>query len=193
MTCSAQKRLRSDSGAAKMVMIRGHSVSMAKKDTFMAKRQCTATTKSGERCKVAALTGEDTCFFHSPTHITKRHAAVSKGGRQTAARNAAELIERVTGVAVMPGEDSQVDINTLEDTKQYVLDRMTDLSIRSSGAGDISMRESKELRGWTVILLKIQELDGLGAADRIRHLEQLVSQLDGATRKLLPAPEEVEA
>ena len=162
----------------------------------MPKRQCKAiAVTTGKQCAVAAPSGLDTCYFHTPSTAAARHAGASKGGKQKAAREATEMLERVTGVPVEPGEDGRIDIDTLADTKDYVLGRMNELTMRSGEDGAMSITESKELRGWTLVLLKIQELDGLGAAYRIRELELLVASLDSAQeRRLLPAPqhEEVE-
>ena len=157
----------------------------------MSKRQCTAiAVTSGERCRKSALAGFDTCYFHTAAYSAARRAASARGGKQKAAREATVMLERVTGELVELDENGKISIDTLEDTKAYVLGRMNDLSTRSSGDGDMSINESKELRGWTVVLLKIQELGGLGAMDRIYQLEQALADYDAQAVKLLPAPEE---
>lgn len=43
--------------------------------------QCTATAKSGLRCKFAVLNGRDVCFQHAPELRKERQAAQSRGGR----------------------------------------------------------------------------------------------------------------
>jgi len=43
-------------------------------------RQCTAKTKNGERCKNAALKGQQQCFVHSPVTAKARAEARRRGG-----------------------------------------------------------------------------------------------------------------
>lgn len=44
-------------------------------------RQCTATTKTGDRCKGMALAGESLCFAHSPSVANRRTASRRRGGQ----------------------------------------------------------------------------------------------------------------
>ena len=150
--------------------------------------KCKGITKKGEPCPVSAMVGEEYCFFHHPDKAQERLAAGRKG---TAARNrqsTRQSLEHVIGELVDVEDGKPLDIEDLEGTRRYVLERMDEIHAKTDGT--TSVRESRELRGWTMILLKIQELGGLGAMSRIYELEALVSQLDGAERKLLPAPEE---
>ena len=60
----------------------------------MAQRQCTATTKSGDRCRAPALPDDDQCFTHSPAVATERDARNRRGGRnkESAARAAKQWV-----------------------------------------------------------------------------------------------------
>ena len=44
-------------------------------------RQCTATTKSGARCKGVALSDESLCFVHAPSVQARRDESRRLGGR----------------------------------------------------------------------------------------------------------------
>ncbi len=52
----------------------------------MATRRCTAKSKSGKRCKAAAIQGSDYCFAHEPTLAAKRAEWRRKGGQQSGRR-----------------------------------------------------------------------------------------------------------
>jgi hypothetical protein len=47
----------------------------------MMQAQCSGITKSGERCRAAALPGSDFCVTHDPARVTDLAAWRRKGGR----------------------------------------------------------------------------------------------------------------
>ncbi len=47
----------------------------------MPRRQCTAPTQAGPRCRADALPGEDLCFTHSPRVKAERADARRRGGQ----------------------------------------------------------------------------------------------------------------
>ncbi len=47
----------------------------------MPRRQCTAPTQAGPRCRADALPGEDLCFTHSPRVKVERADARRRGGQ----------------------------------------------------------------------------------------------------------------
>ena len=153
---------------------------------------CSALNKHGEPCGCWAVdTEEGLCFMHSKKLAKERKRAQVYGGTQSAKRKSLLMVEKVTGELVTLDDIEPVAIEDLADLTQYALDKMTAIEARSHD-GDISTRDSAELRKWAEFLLRVQVVGGLGAEDRIRQLETLVSQLDGATRKLLPAPQHEE-
>ena len=48
----------------------------------MARRRCTARTRTGRPCRMAALRGQQTCFAHSPSVAAKRAKARRRGGQR---------------------------------------------------------------------------------------------------------------
>lgn len=167
---------------------------MPRKKTDEPSVRCSGQNTRGEPCGAWAMhNGEGLCFMHSQKAAKERLRAQAYGGRQSAKRKSLLMVERVTGELVTIDDVDPVSIEDLTDLKNYALDKMSAIEARSH-EGDITTRESAELRKWAEFLLRVQVVGGLGAEDRIRQLEALVSQMDGAERKLLPSPqhEEVE-
>ena len=148
---------------------------------------CKALTKAGHPCSCFAMAGDpDTfCFAHSRQAAEKRRRSQVYGGTQSAKRKSTLMMEKVTGELVTIDDKRPVSIEDLSDLKQYALDKMTAIEKRSHD-GDISTRDSAELRKWSDFLLKVQIAGGLGAMDRIYQLEQALEDYDAQAVKLRP-------
>ena len=118
------------------------------------KRQCRAMTADGSRCKAAALTGSDFCFFHDPDRAEERREAQILGGRQGKARTLAE------DEADLPIESSQDVVRLLSDT------------INQVRKGQLDPRVANAVGYLSNVLLKAVEQGDL--EDRLAALEAVV-------------------
>ena len=67
-------------------------------------RQCTATTKSGARCKGVALSDESLCFVHAPSMQARRDESRRRGGQAKSNAARAAKMWAATGREIAPDD-----------------------------------------------------------------------------------------
>ena len=146
----------------------------------MAQRQCTATTKSGDRCRAPALPNDDQCFTHSPAVAAKRDARNRRGGRNkdNAARAAKQWVaighdlEAAEVPALLRGLMAEVVAGRVQPSVATAVATLAKTSIKLSRDLEIEQR-----------LNALQERVGipaepLGHGVHQRRLDQIEEQLD---------------
>jgi hypothetical protein len=104
--------------------------------------QCTAITRSGERCRGVAIDASGLCYSHSPNHADARKRAARKGGQRGGrGRPATELFvlkSRLEGLAedVLAGHIDRSDA--------AVAGQLLNYAIRAVSVG-LKAREQEEL------------------------------------------------
>ena len=134
-------------------------------------RQCEHIKPNGDKCKAYALTGGDYCWAHDPDKAESRRIASAKGGRAGARSKTPAIV-----VEIVDDKTDGVDLESFEDLRKFS-NKMIRSIIDKCTTSYLSQNDTKELRMWIELLMKIEALSGGSAKDRLAELEELAAEV----------------
>ena len=134
-------------------------------------RQCEHIKPNGDKCKAYALTGGDYCWAHDPDKAESRRIASAKGGRAGARPKTPAIV-----VEIVDDKADGVDLESFEDLRRFC-NKMIRSVISKCTTSYLSQNDTREIRRWTELLMKLEALSGGSAKDRIAELEELAAEV----------------
>lgn len=133
----------------------------------MVRRQCTATTQAGPRCRADALPGEALCFTHSPTVRAQREESRRRGGRaKSNAARAAKLW--VAAGRQIPDDDLPLIVKALiVDVREGRVEPGTATAIANLAKVAVSLHGDLELER------RLQALEEAASANRPSNVRRM--------------------
>ena len=134
-------------------------------------RQCEFIKPNGDKCRAFALTGVAYCWAHDPDKAESRRIASAKGGRAGARPKTPAII-----VEIVDDKADGSDLESFEDLRRFC-NKMIRSVISKCTTTYLSQNDTREIRHWTELLMKLEALSGGSAKDRIAELEELAAEV----------------
>ena len=134
-------------------------------------KQCTHIKPNGDKCKAYALTEGDYCWAHDPDKREARRIASAKGGRAGARPKTPAIV-----VEIVDDKADGVDLESFEDLRRFC-NKMIRSVISKCTTTYLSQNDTREIRHWTELLMKLEALSGGSAKDRLAELEELAAEV----------------
>ena len=134
-------------------------------------RQCEFVKSNGDRCAAYALTEGDYCWAHDPDKREARRIASAKGGRAGARSKTPAIV-----VEIVDDKADGVDLESFEDLRRFC-NKMIRSVISKCTTTYLSQNDTREIRHWTELLMKLEALSGGSAKDRLAELEELAAEV----------------
>ena len=122
-----------------------------------ANSRCSARTRSGAPCGMAALKGQSHCFTHSPKTASKRRVARRRGGQATRT----------------PKARAAADVASIQALQRHV----------GQVLADVLLRDNTERRAGAIARLVEVARGLIEVGDMERRLEMIEQRLDARTER----------